>query len=133
VTQEAQQPAPQKSFLPLAPVPRRARTHTQRIRTPDNLEVVREVIEPEVVASKFFWRETVRPKYVPSEDRSLPPVIAPAPARVAERGSAAPGLLAHLLVSKYADHIPFYRLEMIFWRRHGVFIARQQMVLWVGQ
>jgi transposase len=42
-------------------------------------------------------------------------------------------LLAHLLVSKYADHIPFYRLEMIFWRRHGVFIARQQMVLWVGQ
>jgi transposase len=38
-----------------------------------------------------------------------------------------------LLVSKYADHLPFYRLQMIFWQRHGVFIARQQMVLWTGQ
>jgi hypothetical protein len=42
-------------------------------------------------------------------------------------------LLAHLLVCKYADHLPFYRLQMIFWQRHGVFIARQQMVLWTGQ
>jgi len=36
-------------------------------------------------------------------------------------------------VSKFADHLPFYRLQMIFWQRHGVFIARQQMVLWTGQ
>jgi hypothetical protein len=70
---------------------------------------------------------------VRAEDRALPPVVAPAPARVAEHGLAAPGLLAHLLVSKYADHLPFYRLQMIFWQRHGVFIARQQMVLWTGQ
>jgi hypothetical protein len=52
---------------------------------------------------------------------------------VADRCLAAPGLLAHLLVSKFADHMPFYRLQMIFWQRHGVFIARQQMVLWTGQ
>ena len=68
-----------------------------------------------------------------AEDRALPPVVAPAPVRVADRCLAAPGLLAHLLVSKYADHLPFYRLQMIFWQRQGVFIARQQMVLWVGQ
>jgi hypothetical protein len=67
------------------------------------------------------------------DNRALPPVLAAAPARVAEHCLAAPGLLAHLLVSKYADHIPFYRLQMIFWRRHGVVIARQQMVLWTGQ
>ena len=42
-------------------------------------------------------------------------------------------MLAHLLVSKYADHLPFYRLQLIFWQRHGVFIARQQMVMWTGQ
>jgi len=152
---ETVETSPKQSLLPLGRPPRRARTDSQRIRTPDNLEVVREVIEPDLVLAhperwkcirhevvsrlldyqpgKFFWRETVRPKYVPVGDRSLPPVLAPAPARVGDRCLAAPGLLAHLLVSKYADHLPFYRLQVIFWRRHEVFIARQQMVLWVGQ
>jgi transposase len=37
---------------PALPVPRRPRTHTQRIRTPENLEVVREVIEPERVQAQ---------------------------------------------------------------------------------
>ena len=136
------------------PAPRRPRTHTQRIRTPENLEVVREVIEPELVAAepeqykrigqevsrrldyqpgKFFWQETVRPKYVRRDQRALPPVVAAAPAQVAEHSLAAPGLLAQLLVGKYCDHLPFYRQEQIFWQRHGVFIARQQMVQWTGQ
>ncbi len=153
LNQETAQVAPPIS-LPPVPTPRRSRPNPQRLRTPDNLEVVREIIQPDRVLAepdrwkpigqevnrlldyqpgKFFWRETVRPKYVRVDDRALPPVIAPAPPRVAERGLAAPGLLAYLLVCKYADHLPFYRLQMIFWRRHGVFIARQQMVLWVGQ
>jgi hypothetical protein len=67
------------------------------------------------------------------DERALPPVVASAPVRVSEGCLAAPGLLAHLLVNKFADHLPFYRLQMIFWQRHGVFIARQQMVLWTGQ
>ena len=136
------------------PAPRRSRRNPRRIRTPDNLEVVREVIEPELVQAepdqwkcigrevsrqldfqpgKFFWQETVRPKYVRRAQRALPPVIAAAPERVAEHSLAAPGLLAQLLVSKYCDHLPFYRQEQIFWRRHNVFIARQQMVHWTGQ
>ena len=148
------QPLPQPSLLPVVQKPRTPRSNSQRLRTPENLEVVREVIEPEMVQAepqkwkcisqevsrlldyqpgKFFWRETVRPKYVRLEDRMLPPVVAAAPARVAEGCLAAPGLLAHLLVSKYADHLPFYRLQMMFWQRQGVFIARQQMVLWTGQ
>jgi transposase len=150
--QTAPAPTPVPATVPAAP--RRARAHSQRLRTPENLEVVREVIEPEIVRAepqqwqcisqevsrlldyqpgKFFWRETVRPKYVRRDDRALPPVIAPAPARVADACLAAPGLLAQLLVSKYADHLPFYRLQMMFWQRQGVFIARQQMVLWTGQ
>lgn len=154
LTQPVIEPAPPKSLLPVA-APRRARRPaSQRIITPENLEVVREVIEPAVVQAQpeqwkriseeicrqldyqpgqFFWRETVRPKYVRVDERTLPPVIAPAPARLAEGALAAPGLLAYLLVSKYADHLPFYRLQMIFWPRHGVFIARQQMMLWTGQ
>jgi len=138
----------------LVPVPRRACSNPQRLRVPEDLEVVREVVEPDLVRAqpgpwkcigqevsrlldyqpgKFFWRETIRPKYVRGDAPDLPPVVASAPARVAEHGLAAPGLLAHLLVSKYADHLPFYRLQMMFWQRHGVFIARQQMVLWTGQ
>jgi hypothetical protein len=65
--------------------------------------------------------------------RAQPPVVAPAPQRVAEHSLAAPGLLAQLLVSKYCDHLPFYRQEQIFWQRQGVFIARQQMVQWTEQ
>ena len=97
---------------PARPAPRHSRTHTRRIRTPDNLEVVREVIEPELVKAepehwkrigqevsrqldyqpgKFFWQETVRPKYVRRDQRALPPMIAPAPERVAEGSLAAPG------------------------------------------
>jgi hypothetical protein len=82
---------------------------------------------------KFFWQETVGPKYVRRDQRALPPVIAAAPERVAEHSLAAPGLLAQLLVSKYCDHLPFYRQEQIFWQRHGVFIARQQMGQWTAQ
>lgn len=154
LAQSLVEPGPQTSALPELCAPRRVRTNVQRLRVPDNLEVVREVIEPEAVLvepgpwkrisqevsrlldyqpGKFFWRETVRPKYVRIDDRALPPVVAAAPARVAEHSLAAPGLLAHLLVSKFADHLPFYRLQMIFWQRHGVFIARQQMVMWTGQ
>ncbi len=44
------------------------------------------------------------------------------------RSLAAPGLLARLLVGKYCDHLPFCRQEQIFWQRHEVCIARQQMV-----
>lgn len=148
--------APKQCLLPLkgGGKAHRNKKNPQRIRTPENLEVVREVIEPEPVLAepqnwkcisqevnrlldyqpgKFFWRETVRPKYVRIDDRALPPVVAPAPVRLAEQGLAAPGLLAHILVSKYADHLPFYRQQMMFLRRHDVFIARQQMVMWVGQ
>ena len=154
LAQSQSQPLPQPSLLPVVRALRPSRPHSQRLRTPENLEVVREVIAPEIVRAepgkwkcisqevsrlldyqpgKFFWRETVRPKYVRLEDRALPPVVASAPVRASEGCLAAPGLLAHLLVSKYADHLPFYRLQMMFWQRQGVFIARQQMVLWTGQ
>lgn len=136
------------------PLQRSRTPNSRRLRTPENLEVVRTVIEPEPVQAepehwkqigqevsrqldyqpgKFFWQETVRIKYVRRDDRDQPPVIAPTPERVVEHGLAAPGLLAQLLVSKYCDHLPFYRQEQIFWRRHDVFIARQQMVQWTEQ
>jgi hypothetical protein len=52
--------------------------------------------------------------------------------RPIERGRPGPGLLAHVLVSKYADHLPLYRLSQIF-AREGVDIDRSTMADWVGR
>jgi len=56
---------------------------------------------------------------------------APAPERPIARGLASPGLLAHVLVSKYADHLPLYRQSQIF-ARQGVTLNRSTLANWVG-
>jgi len=58
-------------------------------------------------------------------------VQAEAPSRPIERGIAGPGLLAHVLVSKYADHLPLYRQAEIY-AREGVELDRSTMAEWVG-
>jgi len=57
---------------------------------------------------------------------------APMPAHLIDKGLAAVGLLAHILVSKYCDHLPLYRLEAIF-KRDGMHVPRSSMAQWVGQ
>ncbi len=139
---------------PARQLPPRSPARPQRLRTPDHLEVVREIIEPELVTQelekwkrigqkisrrldyqpgKFFWQETIRPKYIRIHHRRLPPVVAPVPVSWADHTLAAPGLIAELLVNKFGDHVPFYRQEQIFAQRHGVFMSRQQMVQWTAQ
>src|ERR1700759_2318942 len=56
---------------------------------------------------------------------------APAPSRPIERGLAGRGLLAHVLVAKYADHVPLYRQSEIY-ARSGVDLDRSTMADWVG-
>ena len=53
-------------------------------------------------------------------DHDAAPVTAPLPARLQDRSLPSSGLLAHVLVSKNCDHLPLYRQEKIFARRHGV-------------
>ena len=48
-----------------------------------------------------------------------------------EKGLPGPGLLAHVVVSKYADHLPLYRQEGIF-RRLGVELSRTTMCDWMA-
>ena len=55
------------------------------------------------------------------------PVIAPLPERLLDRSLPAPGLLAHIVVSKYCDHLPLYRQEQIYAQRHGVPLSRQTL------
>ncbi len=56
---------------------------------------------------------------------------APAPERPIAKGLASASLLAHVLVSKYCDHIPLYRQSQIF-ARHGVELNRSTLANWVG-
>lgn len=56
---------------------------------------------------------------------------APAPERPIAKGLATPGLLAHVLVSKYCDHLPLYRRNQIF-ARQGVELDRSTLANWVG-
>ena len=57
---------------------------------------------------------------------------APAASRPIERGLAGAGLLAHVLVGKYADHTPLYRQCQIY-AREGVELQRSTLTDWVGQ
>jgi transposase len=81
--------------------------------------------------ARFFRRRLIRRKYVRLDAPLLPPVIAPLNT-LQERSIAAPGLLAQIIVGKYCDHLPLYRQEQIFARRHGIHIPRQSMARWMG-
>jgi transposase len=71
----------------------------------------------------------VRPKFACADCERV--VEAPAPVRPIERGFAGPALLAHVLVSKYADHQPLYRQSDMY-AREGVRLDRSTMAGWVG-
>lgn len=84
----------------------------------------------EYVPASFFVREHVRFKYAcPCCEGSV--VIASAPAQPIDKGLPGPGLMAHVLTSKYSDHLPLNRLEGIF-ARHGVELSRSTLCDWVA-
>src|SRR6266571_3832421 len=83
----------------------------------------------EYVPASFFVVRHVRPKLSCTKCDRI--VQAAAPTRPIERGVAGPGLLAHVLVSKYADHLPLYRQSEIY-ARYGVELERSTLADWVG-
>ena len=83
----------------------------------------------EYVPARFKVIRTVRPKL--SCTRCDRIVQEPAPHRPIDRGLAGPGLLAHVLVAKYADHLPLYRQSGIY-EREGVELDRSTLADWVG-
>jgi transposase len=90
-------------------------------------EDVSEVLE--YVPARFKVIRHVRPKLSCIKCDTI--VQAEAPSRPIERGMAGPGLLAHVLVSKYADHLPLYRQAEIY-AREGVELERSTLADWVG-
>ena len=64
------------------------------------------------------------------KERTIEPLVTPAPVLPIEGVQAGPALLARILVQKYCNHLPLYRQQVIF-EREGLFLPRQTMCDWV--
>ncbi|WP_376989519.1 IS66 family transposase [Bosea sp. R86505] len=85
----------------------------------------------DIVPAQFRVIVTRRPKYA---CRACEEVVvqAPAPARLVEGGIPTEATVAHVLVAKYADHLPLYRQAQIYGRQ-GVNLDRSTLADWVGK
>jgi transposase len=85
----------------------------------------------DVIPAHFKVIVTRRPKYACRACEEAV-VQAPAPARLIEGGIPTESLIAHVLVSKYADHCPLYRQAQIY-ARQGIELDRSTLADWVGR
>lgn len=99
---------------------------TERI----GLVKIREEVTEEIdyQPSRFIRRQYVRPVYADPAKMSAP-VMAALPARVIPQSGAGAGLLSHVVVSRFTDHLPYYRQEQIY-ARAGVELSRQKLGRW---
>ncbi|ACM35492.1 MULTISPECIES: IS66 family transposase [Rhizobium/Agrobacterium group] len=126
---------------------------TNRGSLPKHLPRIEEVIEPEslvcacggclhcigedvcerldVVPAQFRVIVTRRPKYA-CRVCTDGVVQAPAPVRLIQAGLPTEATVAHVLVSKYADHLPLYRQAQIM-SRQGIDLDRSTLADWVGR
>lgn len=84
----------------------------------------------EYIPARFKVIRTVRPKLACRHCDGVLQVAAPV--LPIEHGRPGPGLLAHVLVSKYSDHLPLYRQSQIY-AREGVELERSTLADWVGK
>lgn len=126
---------------------------TNRGSLPKHLPRIEEIIEPQslvcgcgcdlhcigedvserldVIPAQFRVIVTRRPKYA-CRSCTDGVVQAPAPARLIPGGLPSEAMVAHVLVSKYADHLPLYRQAQIY-SRQGVDLDRSTLADWVGR
>ena len=134
---KSSKPAAAKPFRRPLPehLPREIRTHIpEHAACPDCGGKLRDLGQDaaemlEYVRASFKVIRHVRPKRSCQGCERI--VQAAAPSRPIDRGLAGPGLLAHVLVSKYADHQPLYRQSEIY-AREGVDLDRSTLAGWVG-
>ncbi len=137
----------------LEPEPRKPRARAGRQPLPEHLPRIEHRHEPEscqcgrcgsdlvkigediseqldVVPAQFFVHRHIRPQYACRKCATM--TAEPVPPAVIDGGMASPGLLAWVMISKYADHLPLYRLEQIA-ARSQVPLARSTLADWVGR
>ncbi len=100
---------------------RRKSKRPSRHPLPATMETETVTLEPE---------NTHCPRCGPCRCEESTVVIAPMPPRLLPQSKLGLGLAVQLLLTRFDDHLSFYRLEHIFRERHGVEIPRQQMVQW---
>lgn len=84
----------------------------------------------EYESPKLFVVKIIRPKYVvASDDESTTIAIAPKPELPLPKSNAGAGLLTQLMISKYVDHLPFYRQVQMF-KRLGVELSESTISGW---
>ena len=88
-------------------------------------EVITEFLE--YIPGNLFVRKIVRPKYILPKSERI--VIGDLPSLPIPRSNVGPGLLAHIMVGKFVDHLPFHRQIQQF-KRQGVDIAESTMNDW---
>lgn len=84
----------------------------------------------DVEPATFFVHRHIRPQYACRSCETI--TAAPIPPAVIDGGMAAVGLLVWVLISKYLDHLPLYRLEQIA-ARDNVILSRSTLADWVGR
>jgi len=133
--------------------PRKPRQHAGRQPLPDHLPRIEFRHEPEscqcgacgkdlvkigediseqldVTPAIFTVHRHIRPQYACRACETV--TAAPIPPAVIDGGLATPGLFSWVVISKYADHLPLYRLEQMA-EREGVPLARSTLADWVGR
>ena len=137
----------------LEPEPRKPRTRAGRQPLPEHLLRIEHRHEPascqcgqcganlvkigediseqlDVIPAQFFVHRHIRPQYACRKCETV--TAEPVPPAIIDGGMAAPGLLAWVMIGKYADHLPLYRLEQIA-ARSQVPLARSTLADWVGR
>ena len=127
---------------------REKQKHPGRSSLPEHLPVREVILEPEEDVSalkkigqevsetleytpaSLVKRRTIRPKYARKNEQGV--VIAPLPTRPIEKSIAEACLLAYILVSKYVDHLPFYRQIQRFKREFGWEPASSTLSDWMS-
>ena len=124
------QPNKQKPVRALLPA------HLPRVEEtiePDNIPLGSKKIGEEITEileyhpGRIFVRRIVRPKYALKEEQGV--VIGELPSFPIPKGNAGAGLLAHIQVSKYVDHLPYYRqIQML--KRSGIELSDSTINGW---
>lgn len=127
----------------------RKKSKKKPVRTPlpDNLPRVDELIEPDILPdgafkigeeiteileytpANFYVRRIIRPKYAVRHQEEAGVSIAELPSLPIPKGNAGASLLAHVMVSKYVDHLPFYRQRQMY-KRQGVSLSESTINGW---
>lgn len=127
---------------------RTKKKHPGRNELPEHLPVREIIIEPqedieglvrigeevtetlEYTPASLVKRRTIRPKYAKPNGAGI--IIGELPSRPIEKSIAEASLLAHILVSKYVDHLPLYRQIQIFKRDFGWHASQSTFCDWVN-